>query len=45
VTTSANTTMFTDTQTLEQVPAPSQFDDFAPSDSSHGCNSDPSADY
>ena len=43
--TSANTTMFKETQTLEQAPAPSQFDDFAPSDSSHGCNSDPSADY
>lgn len=41
---SAITSMFTDKQTLEQNPAPSQFDEFAP-DSSHDCNSDPSVDY
>jgi hypothetical protein len=47
---SANTSMFSNNQALdqgtanEQIPAPSQFDEFAP-DSSGGCNSDPSADY
>jgi hypothetical protein len=37
--------MLTENQTLEQIPAPSQFDEFAPSDSSRDCNSDPSVDY
>jgi hypothetical protein len=42
--------MFTDNETLtqgtvnEKIPAPSQYNDFAP-DSSHHCNSDPSLDY
>lgn len=29
----------------EQVPSPSQLNEFAPSGSSHDCNSDPTADY
>ena len=48
--TSATTSIFSDNETLrqgtvnEKVPAPSQYNDFAP-DSSHHCNSDPSIDY
>ena len=50
VNTSAATSMFSDNQTLkqgtmdEQIPEPSQYNDFAP-DSSHDCNSDSSLDY
>jgi len=43
--TAANTSMFADNQTLEQLPASSQFDEFAPSDSSRHCNSDSTSDY
>ena len=49
--TAANSSTITDGQTLKQgtvkerVPASSQFNDLAPSDSSHECNSDPTLDY
>jgi hypothetical protein len=46
----ANTSISTDNQTLKEATAkeqvaPSQFDEFAPSESSHNCNSDPTVDY
>jgi ABC-type bacteriocin/lantibiotic exporter with double-glycine peptidase domain len=50
VNTSANTSMFSDNQTLEQgtrneqIPAPLPYNDLAP-DSSHDCGSDSSLDY